>query len=563
MHRLYRNLSVVAVLLVLAVIAFAQEPIVPLDHPVYRFLRRMETKGIITGYFGNSLPLDRGQVCELLQQVNASGVNDRLRGVDCSWLRYFRQEFWECEWGKSEAADSVHGWRMVKDTGFLKWLRVGNFWEHSHDWFWGGGDDYAWAINPVLRFDGVEDDRYDDTVLRRTSGITIRGVWRWHVGAFFQFRDTKEWGNGPYWDRSQVYDDRYGYVGPLLGDDFTYYDRTDYGIHLRWGPVRLEGGKWENQWGPGRWGHLMFSGEGTSYDQVGLRVKLGRWGQFSAFTGALRHYPPLGDTLYVSVAGEPRVVEASKYVSGHRLDVKPFSSLQIGISEMVVYGDRGIEIGYLIPLNLYYSAEHHYGDQDNVIWGMDVKYTGIDGVRWYGEMLIDDISLSRIGTFYECKWAALLGAEWVDPVGLSNFDVGAEATLVRPHVYTHRFLVGTPTHWTRPLGFGSPPNCLTWMVGSGYQPHRSLRVSTRFGFLKHGANTDELNVGGNLNLPFRPGDPEYISFFDGEVEESQCWTAEVSWEPLPRLRLEVAGGSVTGDVEEYDWMRIGFYLNYW
>lgn len=544
--------------------ALAQTPIVPVDHPVYPFLARMEAKGLISGYFDAALPLDRGQVCGFLYQVSEKRQrDDQLTSVDQRQLSYFRQEFWEYHWNDRTSADSSLGWTRIKRMGFFEWVHVGNFWEQSYDWFSGDGDSYSWAANPILRYDFVSDNRYDKIIQRRTSGIDFRAIWNDKVGIFFRFHDTKEWGNGPYRSRSQVYDDRYGYIGPLLGDDFTYYDRTDYGIHLRWGRFRLEGGKWQNLWGTGHWGHFLLSDEATSYDQVRLKVDIGSWGQFTALTGALRQYPPLGDTLYISAAGDPRLAETQKFVSAHRIDVRPSRVLQMGFSEMVIYGDRGLELGYLLPLNLYFSAQHHYGDQDNMLMGADFKYTGIRGVRWYGELLIDDLTIAKLGTaYYGNKWAGLLGAWWIDPIGAPNLSVGLEFAAARPYVGTHRFVVDMPTHWTRPLGHPAPPNSLTWTVGGDYQPIRSLSISLRYDYQKHGANPDSLNVGGDANLPYRPGDPEMVAFLAGNVQTSQSWSGAAGWEPLPRLRLEVSGGGTSGDTGDYNWMRAGFYLNF-
>jgi hypothetical protein len=561
-----RNHRIIIIFAALGLAAnlYAQWPIVPVDHPVYPFLERMEAKGLISGYLDSALPLDRGQVCDYLKQLMQSENHDfRLTRVDRQWLAYFRQEFWDYPWSTPVPKDSTKGWRIIRRTGFLSWLHAGNLWENSHDWVFGEGEDYSWAANPVLRYDFVSDDRYDNAIQRRSSGIDFRAEWKNRVGIFFRFHDTKEWGDGPYYSRSQVYDDRYGYIGPLLGDDFTYYDRTDYGIHLRWGPFRLEGGKWANVWGPGQWGHFLLSNEGTSYDQIRLKVSIGRWGQFTALTGALRQYPPLGDTLYVTAAGDHRIVQASKFVSAHRIDIIPFRNFQFGLSEMVIYGDRGIELGYLLPLNLYYSAEHNYGDQDNVVWGADFKYTGIRGVRWYGEFLLDDLTISKLGTnYYGNKWAALTGAWWTDPIGVPNVSIGAELTAIRPYVGSHRFLVDTPINWTRPLGDPFPPNSITWTFGGEYQPIRSVQVSFRFDYQRHGTNTPDLNVGGDASLPHRPQDPETVRFVAGDVQTNRYWMTVASWEPLPRLSLEVVGGGHSGDSGEYDWIRVGFYLNF-
>ncbi len=456
-----------------------------------------------------------------------------------------------------------YGWSKIESKVLKGRIRIGKLWWMSHDWFIGWGSDYVWMLNPVARMDIVDDDRYDDIIWRRTTGIDFRATWHDRVGVFFRFHDTKEWGNGPYRDRNQVYDDRYGYVGPLMGDDFTYYDVTEYGMHFRWGWFRLDGGKWQNQWGPGSYGHFLLSDEGTSYDQVRLKVDIGSKVRLTALTGVLKQYPSLGDTLYIAAHGEPRIVEPKKFVSAHRLDIAPHRKLQLGFSEMVIYGDRGLELGYLIPLNFYFSAEHHYGDQDNVVWAMDWKYTGIRGVRWYGELFIDDLTIAKLGeNSVGNKWVAMTGVRWYDPFELPNVSMGIEFTAIRPFVFSHWYSVNTPAHWTQPLGHWAPPNSLIWTVGGDYQPIRSLYLSVRYDYQKHGANTDELNVGGDQFRPHGTGDSETVGFLDGDLQKQQDFSWKVSWEPLPRFNFAMEGGTVSVDVEDYSWMIAGLYLNF-
>jgi hypothetical protein len=548
-------------LLLLTSVSFGQWAIVPVDHPIYPFLERMEAKGLISGYFDTTLPLDEGQICQFLSQLDRS--KSVLTSVDRDWLLYFRREFWEWNWSKPLESHQLSGWQLARKIGFLKWLKVGNFWKRSHDWFSGYGDTYAWTVNPILRADIVSDENYDNVIWRRTSGVSFRMVWYSKFGVFFRFHDTTEQGNGPYYSRTQVYDDRYGYIGPLLGDNFTYYDRTDYGIHFRWGRIRLEAGKWQNRWGPGQYGHLLLSDEGTSFDQIRLKVDIGDWGQLTALTGTLQQYPPIGDTLYQSVTGQYRVIESSKFVSAHRLDVKPIRNLELGFSEMVVYADRGMVLGYLIPLNLYFSAQHYYGDQDNVMWAVDAKYTGIRRVRCYGEILIDDMTISKLGTSYwGNKFAGLVGSWWTDPMGLSNLSIGTELTAIRPYVYSHQFVENLPTHWTRPLGYWSPPNSLTWTIGGTYQPLRSIELSVRFDYQKQGVNTDSLNVGSNPYFPHRSTDPENVAFLAGDIQESRFVSGSISWEFLPRFRMIVWGGSRSELSGDSNWIQGGFYLNF-
>ncbi len=53
-----------------------------------------------------------------------------------------------------------------------------------------------------------------------------------------------------------------------------------------------------------------------------------------------------------------REIKRSRYLVAHRLEFDLPGGLKLGGSESVVYGDRGIELAYLMPLISFWSAQN-------------------------------------------------------------------------------------------------------------------------------------------------------------------------------------------------------------
>ena len=71
----------------------------------------------------------------------------------------------------------------------------------------------------------------------------------------------------------------------------------------------------------------------------------------------------------------------------------------------------------------------------------------IPNTKLYGELFIDDLYTSRIGSgWWGDKTAWLAGALWADAFTLANLDLRFEYARARPYVYTHIEKINT---WRR------------------------------------------------------------------------------------------------------------------
>jgi len=203
-----------------------------------------------------------------------------------------------------------------------------------------------------------------------------------------------------------------------------YVDAAYVNYESGWGYASF--GKAPAMWGPGRQGNLLISENAPSVVRIAAQVRL-RWLHFAAFSGELQ---PGRD-------GDG--VKANRFLAGHRLVMTPFSWLEIGFAEVVLYGGSGAGISYRRsnPLTWFFAEEvntNRYGEDTNGLASADVTVRPVPGAEAYVSVLIDDVSLDgksphRVG--------GTAGARWEAPFGWDRAGLGAEYTMVTRWMYNN------------------------------------------------------------------------------------------------------------------------------
>jgi hypothetical protein len=384
------------------------------------------------------------------------------------------------------------------------------------------------------RFTYRVDNSKSNSIIRRASGIEFYGTVREILGYEFRFADNTERGNGPYLFRKDLLEDRFGYVGPLRGGDETYYDETE--ASLNWGSrlLNVSFGKQQVSWGPGRRTNLLISGNAPSFDLLRTRIRLTGSTQLTYLLGRLRpNTGLLGDTLYSTTDGWQRIEIEPKWMMAHRLEQMPTDWLLWSVSEAVIWGERGLDMAYLNPLNFLYSAQHDGGDRDNVALAGDVTVKlGKVGMA-YLEVMIDDMKISKLGDGDPGNKFGILTGFWLPQVFEHELDLGLEYTRLEPYVYSHFFPINRFSTWNTPLGADIPPNSDRIELTIDYKPAPDLTLSFSGALHRHGS------VGGSFTegLPALGDsaavDPHDGRFLSGIRSDWFAWGSEVSWEVIP------------------------------
>jgi len=392
------------------------------------------------------------------------------------------------------------------------------------------GDAY-FRLDPrfTFRIDAGDGKSY----LRRGSGIQFEGGIR-SFDYYFRFFDNTERGGGPYWARSQLFEDRYGYVGPLMGGRETYYDATEAWLAYRAGRIEVKFGKERISWGPGKGTNLLLSANAPSIDQLNLKVSLSENTRFNWLVGKLHpsNDSPL-DSVYRTSDGWIRYASATKWIAAHRLETSPKEWLQIAVNEAVVWGERGLDASYLNPLYFLYSAQHDGGDRDNVLMSGDVTLKPRDGWLAYGELLIDDIKISSLGKGYIGNRIGWLFGVYSSEGPVDAVDFGIEYVRLEPFVYSHYFPINRFSTWTSSLGANLKPNSDRLSFEANYKLMNSLAFRYSGGYNRHGS------FGGEIRESIPRIAPSKVRFLDGDRTKWFGWRGVVEYIVAPGALLEI------------------------
>lgn len=438
------------------------------------------------------------------------------------------------------------GWRSVRRAAglpeaALPWLYADGF----HFASWNYDTSFSAAIQPVYGLTRIATDDERGTISRFTGGLRIEGGYAQRVHFMMDFRDHTESGNGPYWSRDQLYEDRWGAVD-FKGGASTSYNISESFLQFYGRDLSLAAGRGRFRWGPARFGSLFLDSRNPPFDYVRFDAVLepahGARAVYYTFLHGWLQSRIAADTLYFNPDGRPRTLNAEKYLSAQRLEIRPRGNLLLGLSQGVVYGDRGVQPGYLTPLSFLYSVQHSNDDKDNFVLALDGTWRAARGLRLYGELFFDDIVVGELTTSSGSnKSAFTAGMHVVPPHRFGrHFDLGLEYTKIRPFVYTHFFATNVYSHWYSPLGYTREPNSefITAELRGTFYP---VTLAAKFSRQNHGANYTAdgvyYNVGGDIDQANYGAAGATYRFLAGRFERTTRIGLRAEWEPLPAFVL--------------------------
>jgi hypothetical protein len=501
----------------------AQSVYVPLNHWAYEFVERMETKGVLKNVLTATKPYSRDDIAKFLLQIEESGTD--LNSVERDQLNFLRFEFKE-EYQQLAGHNGVDYPTRIER---LKSSKIGGkifpkfLYQNHRNFFNIQSHPLQIFIDPIF-YQGMlyaNPDSLSGTerVHERSHGFTLWGSLGDYLGFFFDFRDTKEWGTRSYPRLYDITGDGLGFVNAY--GTHIWHDETNAYVVFKLPYMQVMLGKDFNYWGPGFNGALSVSNNATSFDQIKLQAQIWRL-KFTYFWGFLRTFPVIRES---DGSGN-----TPKNIVGHRLELSITRWLAIGLHETVVFGDRRFELAYVNPINFYRSAEHFLGTDDNPTMGLDLRFMLIPNVKLYGELLVDDLSTFQGSDFFGNKIAFIGGGYWADAFTIPNLDGRIEYTRTRPYIYTHKKEINKYTNFATSLGHWLGPNADNLIAGLSYRFSRELRVAVNFQSFRHGANPPGVNVGGDIDMPFLPGNNENVGFLGGVRERRNSFGFEASYE---------------------------------
>ncbi|RMH65686.1 MAG: hypothetical protein D6677_01905 [Calditrichaeota bacterium] len=513
------------------ILAASNPTSVPLHHPVYEFLQRMEALHITARLMDGAQPYSRGRVAEKLVEVNER--REQLTALDRRRLDDFLLDFrYEIDATKKNVLipngqnwySTLASWQNFKND-FFRVLSQRYPEEENHLFIWEKGDsafymDYRQLFTYDGRSDGPQRNANEQTYLFRGSFGAFAYQWQVSLQAARGDRAFRQ--NDPLFKGTFIQDSESGST--------TFADRT--GGELAWAtrPFIIGFAQQSVQWGPGVSGKLILSDYAEAFPYIFID-KTWSWGRFTMLHGKLQSY--LKETLPDGTRLYP-----DKWLAAHRLEIAPLEHFSFGLNEMFVYGDRYADWSYLFPLNFYRAVQHKLRDRDNATIALDAEWTPGAGVRLYGAVFIDEMKFDSLGTdWFGNKHAVQAGLQWHDPPGLANSRLTIEYVALRPWVYTHKFPINRYITDGRSLGYWAGPNSEVWYVALQKDWHARLRTTVSWRRWRKGYNPTDENVGGDILL----GRSQLLGAQTQPVEQSAFLGGDlrVQWQSALDVRYEI------------------------
>jgi hypothetical protein len=307
------------------------------------------------------------------------------------------------------------------------------------------------------------------------------------ISGFFQFTSAQNLDfNSTYINPDLNIEMNRGYIE----SQDTWFESSNLKIAYQTNTFSASFGKYNQSWGHGN-SSLILSNNLPSYPQAGFSWKMSKTLTLEYLIGSLSSQivDSSSTDLYNNVGS--RNTFYSRSIAAHRFIWKPSPSLIFNAIETVIFGDRTIDVHYLLPFIPFWSMQHYTGDIDNVqmcgeiIWKMKENwdiYGSLFVDEWRPEWTFDDNNRNWFG--YQL---GMVG----NSVLKEKDELRAEYTWTDHRIYRHRFPINDSYSYNYSLGFWAGPHAEELYFSYNTQ-FNGIDVSSSFTHLKRGELTEEM-----------------------------------------------------------------------
>lgn len=340
-------------------------------------------------------------------------------------------------------------------------------------------------INAIAGYEYSQTDDFSYGYLYKGMRVNaeINKNWKmrsyWHSGAFFGDAQSAV-------DHSPLVDGFYKTQSNSVWIDNL---RADITYLTPWLQVSL--GRDNFQIGNSISGSIILNNECNEY---GYALAEGTFGRFklSLLHGTLIADDPVSIYEHETVANSKHYPE--KNLALHQITYTNTDRFELFFGESVIYGDRGLDVNYLMPQAFWRVTEHNLQDRDNILIYGGINLKPLAKTTIYTQAVIDEM---RYKEFMGNWW----GNKWAVQSGVSRFfgkedkgRIGFEFTAVRPWIYTH-YLPYTPySHDSKPLGYPKGSNLIDYSAELNYSMNWQTSITAKASYTRQGSTGNNFSI---------------------------------------------------------------------
>jgi len=244
--------------------------------------------------------------------------------------------------------------------------------------------------------------------------------------------------------------------------------------------------KSSKHWGPGI-RSLTISNKVPSFPHFGFKLPLNLNFVFEYFHGQLQSN--IEDLNYNYYYSKGKAKQVNRNVAGHQLSIKLFKKTIITLSEIVIYSNRSLELGYLLPFVPFFPIQNYLNDIDNILINIDYEYEINKTKLIYTSFLMDEWSPPYTFSIKNHNWFGYqLGLDFSNNI-INKDNLLIEFTWTDHRIYHHRFMVNDAYSWGYPLGFWAGPHAQELYLNYNF-PYYQSQVQIEIYSVKRGEYTN-------------------------------------------------------------------------
>ena len=472
---------------------------VPVADPVYDFLQRLESRAVINGYSGMTLPLTRDEITRWLLMARAS--ESRLSAIERSLLTEFLADYrYEVKHNDQSPNTLLTPFANGESLGRML-CRLGTRqagMPENHLAVYESGEQFIW-------FDIGARVRLDWKDIHQKYLLSDRYLLRGALGQALTFQTyVARFGKKYNPAFPEPYAEESGNFNFLQPDSIVTFDQVQTALVYHNKLFDLGFYRQPVSWGASGVHNLVLNRQSPLFTYFGFTT------HFRDIRLTFLHGALLNDSTHFR--DQPyQVRNRSKYIAAHRIDLPLFGKTTwLSASEMAIYGDGNVEFNYLVPTNFFWPAGHALEDRSNQLMALDISTHFISNVTFYGSLLIDELRFGELGRhWWANKHAVQAGARFAPTITTLPIDLQIEFTAVRPWTYSHKTLTTDYTHNAICLGFPYGANCQSWFAQVRVYFSRRCLLTGQYLLLKQGEDDATHFWGGNPTVSYELRDTTY------------------------------------------------------
>ena len=358
----------------------AQVVYLPVRHPVYDYLDRIEARYGL-GMLQFMRPLPRTDIARTLDSLGRGPF--QLTPYDKAQLAFYREEF-------AEELRRLH----VADTAVV--LPVGERWDLVRV----RSDTPAknFIVADFVGAGGYErrQDADPNRLISTSNGIMAYGYVSSFLGASLRWYDNNR--NGMRYDVKAARTQEQGMVrhpgGSATSHDFEIVEAQTFYSN----PWLVAGVQKQDIWqGSGRFGSIIFSDKVPSVPMVSFQIRITDWLSFDYFHAWLFADSLDFERTYYPPGGPGAKFQITKYMASHHLTARVRPNLQLAFGESIIYSGSDVNVLFLMPFISFRAADRWaLANVGNSQFFADARWTPFKHLTIYGTGYIDELDASKV-----------------------------------------------------------------------------------------------------------------------------------------------------------------------